>query len=358
MLLPSCHIARIFTLNVADVKDYKRFPSFKVDSSDNPWVFKEISKQPELLVPEEFNSPQNIESISLEQYLNKKGTTGFIIVRNDTILYEKYFQSYDTASIMPSFSIAKSMVSALTGIAIKEGYIESVKDPVTKYIDIFKHPGFDKITIEDCLNMRTGIRFNEGYYNPFGEVAKFYYGKNLKKYVAGLRIKEAADINYEYIGANTQILGFIIEKTTAKKLSEYLQEKIWIPMGAEYSASWNYDSKKHKNIKAFCCLNGRLRDFAKFGRLYLDDGNLYSPPIVPPEWIKETYNADKDSHDSKNYQYSYQWRVMDSGALFAKGILGQFIYVNPEKNIVIARFGKNMGKDIWPELFDQITESL
>jgi CubicO group peptidase (beta-lactamase class C family) len=259
---------------------------------------------------------------------------------------------------MPSFSVSKSVVAALTGIAISEGYIESVKDPVTKYLDIFKHPGFDKITIEDCLNMRSGIRFNEGYYNPFGEVAKFYYGRNLERYVAGLRVKELPDLNYEYIGANTQILGFIIEKTTGKRLSEYLQEKIWKPMGAEYSASWNYDSKKHQNIKAFCCLNGRLRDFAKFGRLFLDNGKLFDPPIVPPEWINATFTIDKDSRDSQNYPYSYHWRVMDNGALFAKGILGQFLYVNPNKNIVMVRFGRKASYVIWPELFNHLAEEL
>ena len=206
--------------------------------------------------------------------------------------------------------------------------------------------------------MRSGIRFNEGYYNPFGEVAKFYYGKNLKRYVSRLRIKDPPDTKYDYITANTQILAFILEKVSGKKLSDYLQEKIWIPMGAEYSASWNYDSKRYHNIKAFCCLNGRLRDFAKFGRLYLDNGKLYEPPIVSSEWIEQTYKVDKDSRDSQNYPYSYQWRVMDSGALFAKGILGQFLYVNPDKNIIMVRFGKKSSYVVWPELFDRLSASL
>jgi len=221
-----------------------------------------------------------------------------------------------------------------------------------------KDPGFKKVTIEDLLTMRSGIKFNEGYSNPFGEAAKFYYGLNLKRYTRRLKVIHEPGSVYEYASGNTQILGMILEKATGKTLSAYFEEKIWKPMGALRPATWSLDSRKYREAKAFCCINAVPEDFALFGQLYLKNGYVDEQAVVPANWVKESLTIHNDSKDSQGYPYTYMWRVMKDGCFFAKGILGQFIFVCPKKKIVIVRMGESAGNLDWPEFFHLLTDQL
>ncbi len=354
-ILSSCHVARYFYWNTADIKDLNKFPSYEIRSPEDKFYFNIAENQINPGIPEGYQPEKNIDG--LHDYLQEQKTVAFLIIRNDTVLFEQYFDGYGKASLLPAFSIAKSVVSALTGIAIDEGYIRTVNDPITNYLE-FKNPGFNEITIENLLNMKSGIKFEEGYLNPFSEMAKFYYGRNLEKYVYELKIEGPPGIQYNYQSANPQILSFIIEKTTGLKLTEYLEQKIWIPLGMQFDASWNYDSKKHKNIKSFCCLNARAIDFAKFGKLYLDEGIWQGKRIIPEQWISSTKNADKQFFDQAGYPYHYLWRIKKDGAMFAKGILGQYIYIDPSKNLIIVRIGKKDGEIDWPHFFELLAQQL
>nr|NQU90559.1 serine hydrolase [Bacteroidota bacterium] len=219
-------------------------------------------------------------------------------------------------------------------------------------------PHFENIRLEDLLNMRSGIKFNEGYSNPFADMAKYYYGRNLNKYIGKIKIEEKPDISYNYIGVNTQLLGMALERATGKKMNVYLEEKIWKPLGMEYDASWSVDSKKHQQIKAFCCINARAKDFAKFGRLYLNHGKMNGKTILPKDWVKKSTSIINDSKDSQGHPYTYQWRVKEDGAIYAKGVLGQYIYIFPEKNIIIVRLGKKATDVKWPMLFEELCREL
>jgi CubicO group peptidase (beta-lactamase class C family) len=382
LLLSSCSIARFFYWNFADINDYKKFRYLEVSKPETPFLFKKSSQG------------LSFDTISydgtiykFDDFFEKNKCTAFMIIKDDSILYEKYFLGRDQSSYVPSFSAAKSFVSALVGIAIEEGSIKSVQDPITDYIPELKNNDerFSKITIEHLLNMRSGILFKESYFNPFGNVAKSYYGLNLLGQLKKLKIKNDPDVDFEYISENTQILAFIVERATGKKLPEYLQEKIWQPLGMEYDATWSIDSKKHKEAKAFCCLNAVARDYAKFGRLYLNGGNWNGKQIVPEAWVKKSTTIDDNS---KDLFYSYQWwhnveykKTDDTTGLsakekerlisrlgktylripmndfFADGLLGQFIYVYPEKNVIIVRLGK-ASKVFWPKLFNKIAKEL
>jgi CubicO group peptidase (beta-lactamase class C family) len=260
--------------------------------------------------------------------------------------------------VIPSFSIAKSFVSAMIGIAVSEGAIHDIHQPVTDYLPEIKDPGFQKVTLEDLLTMRSGIKFNEGYSNPFGEAAKFYYGLNLKRYTLKLKVVKAPGTAYDYQSGNTQILAMVLEKATGKRLSEYFEEKIWKPMGASHSATWSLDSKKHREAKAFCCINAVPEDFALFGQLYLHGGVADGHSVVPGKWVEKTLTIRNDSKDSQGYPYTYLWRVMNNGSFFAKGILGQFIFVCPQKNIVILRMGESAGDLDWPDFFQLLTDQI
>ncbi len=349
LLLNSCHTVRFFTWNFADVNDYKRFPATIIHPGKGHFAFARKANS-FLKLPHSFLEDQQ----SFESFLNNNKTTAFLVIHQDTILYEKYFSDYNAASAFPSFSITKSVVSALLGIAISEGIISSLDDRVSKYLPKLSKNGFDRVTLRNLINMRSGIKFSEGYFNPFSEMAKFYYGKNLDKFVQKLRLNKEPGATYQYQSANTQILAMIIERTSGKSLPDYLQEKIWEKAGMQYDASWNLDSEKHGRVKAFCCLNARPLDFARFARLYCRDGNYQKEEIIPSSWISETFNNTTDSKDAAGYPYHFMWRVLDHDILFAKGILGQYIYIDRSKNLIIIRFGEKSKKVPWIDLFKEI----
>jgi CubicO group peptidase (beta-lactamase class C family) len=274
------------------------------------------------------------------------------------LIYENYFNGYTDSSIIPAFSIAKAFVSALVGIAIEEGFIKGTKQPITHFLKELKSPEFDNITIEDLLNMRSGIDFNEGYNSPFADMAKYYYGTNLKKYITKLKVKENPDVNYDYISVNTLLLSLIVERATNTKINKYLEQKIWQPIGMESDGSWSIDSEKHQTVKSFCCINTVASDFARFGRLYLNKGNWDGKQIVPEKWVAMSTSIINDSRDSQGYPYTYHWRVLENGSFFAKGILGQYVFIYPEKNLVFVRMGKDYADIDWADLFVELSKDL
>ncbi len=356
LLLTSCHVARFFYYNFADMKDYKKFPSQAVSKAENTFHFFRSSANKDLDIPSGLNEKH---FRTFEQMLDKEKTLSFLIIRNDSVVYENYFHNYDSTSIVPSFSMAKSFVSALIGIAIEEKKIKSVHQPITDFIpELKKNQGFDKITLEHLLNMRSGIDFNEGYSSPFADMAKYYYGLNLKKYILSLKVKKDPDLEYDYISVNTLLLSLALEKATGMSVTAYLEEKIWKPLEMEYPASWSIDSHKDQTIKAFCCINARTHDYAHFGRLYLNNGNWNGKQIIPVEWISRSLSIVNDSRDSQNYPYSYHWRVTVNGAFFAKGVLGQYIFVDPKKHLIIVRSGRGNGDVNWPHFFELLEQQL
>ncbi|MCX6244075.1 MAG: serine hydrolase [Bacteroidetes bacterium] len=352
----SCHVARYVYWNYADVSDYKKFPADTIRTGPAFHTFKKSVKTTSLVLPAGYQA--GADSASLDAFLEKNQTLAFLIIRNDTLIVENYFRGYNRNSVIPSFSVAKSFLSALFGIALSEGYIRDIHQPVTDYLPELKDPGFRKVTLEDLLTMRSGVSFNEGYNDPFSGAAKFYYGLNLRKYTLELKVVSPPDSAYDYVSCNAQILAMALEKATGRRLSDYFEEKIWKPMGAEQPATWSLDSKKNREARAFCCINAVPGDFARFGQLFLDDGTSDGRQVIPGSWVKESLTIRNDSKDSQGYPYAYYWRVLDDGSFFAKGILGQFIYVYPSKKIVIVRMGEKAGTVVWPEFFRQLAKQL
>ncbi|XZF13215.1 serine hydrolase domain-containing protein [Chitinophagaceae bacterium MMS25-I14] len=388
ILLSSCHVGRFFIWNFADIHDYKKFPKTELKKENIPFHFYEpVAGNATVRIPKEITEKKR--KYTFEQYLHHTTTVAFLVIRNDSLLYEKYLDKYDASSIVPSFSMAKSFVSILMGIAIDEGYVHDVHEPITRYLPMLDEKKFGGITIENVLDMESGVAFKESYFNPFGDVAKYYYGRNLKRYVSKLKLKGSPGIAFDYKSVNTQLLAMIIENATGKPLATYMQEKLWSKLGMEYDASWSLDSKKDKEVKAFCCLNARARDFAKLGRLYLHKGNWNGTQIVSEKWVNQSLNFDRVKN---GFMYSYQWwhspiylPLADSSKVnglhtivrgkdqhgkpadilakpgkdfYAQGFLGQYVYVYPEKNIIIVRLGhKEKGKISWPKMCRTIAEN-
>lgn len=348
LMLSACHAGRFIIWNFADIKDHKKFAKIDLDIDEtNTFKFKETNGSQ--FVSPSFSSTKDTRATpTLDDFLEKTKTVAFLVIRNDSILYEKYLYGRDTAALVPSFSAAKSVVSALVGIAIAEGHINSIKDSIRKYIPELPSKTFGAITIEHLLNMRSGLDFKEEYFNPFGHVAKFYYGTNLRKFTKQLKLKEAPGKTFEYISVNTQLLGWAVEEATGVNLVDYLEEKIWKPLGMETPASWSIDSRKQKMAKAFCCLNATARDFAKFGRLYLNRGNWNGVQIIPADWVVESTRFNGG-------EYKYQWWKVDKESYAAVGFLGQYIYVNPNQNLIIVRLGKQQ-KTNWETVFKTVAK--
>ncbi|MEO6302219.1 MAG: serine hydrolase [Bacteroidia bacterium] len=333
--------------NFAGIKDYKIFPSRPLQSSSSKFSFTET---PSGKYPKNITDKNNKE-VAFDDFLKKNKTVAFLIIRNDTIQYQNYFKGYDQSSIVPSFSMSKSITSILIGCAIDDGLIKSVDEPITNYIPELKKNGFEKVTIKHLLQMTSGMKFNEGYINPFSDVAAFYYGKNLRKKIPKIKMDYEPGTKFAYKSGSTQLLGFVLERALKDKtITDYLQQRLWQPLGMEFDASWSLDQKKNGLEKTFCCINARAKDYAKIGRLYLNKGNWNGKQIVSESWVKESTSLDKTDGSPGYYQYQW-WIPSKNGDFMAEGILGQFIYVNPAKNLVVVRLGKSSGKANWWKFF-------
>lgn len=354
-LLPK-HILRFFYWNYADLNDYQKFPHVPVKKGESTFYFREAMDSFSFIIPDKFTQGKDYQNF--ESFVEEKKTVAFLVVKNDTLIYEKYFDNYTDSSIIPSFSVSKPFVSALVGIAIDEGKIKSTMVPITNFLPELTNPGFEEITIEDLLNMRSGIDYNEGYNSPFADMAKYYYGTNLANYIKKLKLKESPDLTYDYISVNTLLLSLIVERATNFKINKYLEQKIWQPIGMESDATWSIDSEENQTIKSFCCINAVARDFARFGRLYLKKGNWEGHQIISEEWVNRSTSVINDSRDSQGYPYTYQWRVLPNGSFFAKGILGQYIFVYPEKNLIFVRMGKDYADIDWADFCLELSKAL
>tara|TARA_R110002124_G_scaffold126110_1_gene285539 strand:+ start:194 stop:1330 length:1137 start_codon:yes stop_codon:yes gene_type:complete len=310
------------------------------------------------------NKSLSATNVTLDSFVKLHKTISFIIIRNDTILYKRYNKKYSGTSLVSSFSMAKPMVSTLIGIAIKEGKIESINSRMTDYLTEYKsYAGFDSITIKNLLQHTSGIKFGDGKFNLIFDNAKYYWGKNLREKLTKLTLKNPPNTEYHYSNANIQLLALIIERVTKGSISKYLETKIWKPLGMEAPAFWSLDSSKENNIeKAFCCLQARSIDFAKFGRLYLNKGNWNGKQIISKEWVKQATQSDSKNNINRHF-YNYNWGIgpLKYGSFYAVGLYGQYLYNYPKKNIQIVRFGgalisynPNFWQDIFLQIIDQI----
>ena len=354
----SCKVSRFAYYNYANITDYKIFPSRSIEKPEKPFTFQK-TKKPLIKDSITITSKGKKTKQTFEDYLISNKTVAYLVIQNDSILYENYFNKYEEGSIVNSFSMAKSILSILVGIAIDEGKIKSIKEPVTNYLTNIKDEKFKDITIEHLLNMTSGIAFNESYTNPFGDAATFYYGTNLTKAVNKLKVEQEPGTRFKYSSGDSQVLGMVLQAALKEEsISEYLEKKIWKPLGMEYDATWSLDRKNNGVEKTFCCLNARARDFAKIGRLYLENGNWNGKQIVSKEWVRNSTKVDSTGGNVARYQHQW-WINQKDNSFEAEGILGQHIYVNPEKNVIIVRLGKKVGKTgSWTQIAQSIAAKL
>jgi len=321
----------------ADIDDLDVFETRVVESGEpQPWPMA---------------SGYNKEKLpdSLEAALIKYQSIAFLVIKDDSIQYEQYWDHYDKNSYSNSFSMAKSIVSVLVGIALDEGKIKSLDEPVGNYLPHFNEGNNSKLTIRNVLTMSSGLNWDESYSSLFSITAKAYYGENIEKLINGLKVVDEPGKKFDYMSGNTLLLAMIVEKATGMHLSNYASQKIWKPIGAELSAQWSLDHSDGEE-KAYCCFYSNARDFARFGRLYLDDG-MWNPPgqheggqqIVSKKYVRESVTpAAIDFDGSEKNCYGYQWWITEEKGhriFYARGLRGQYVVVIPDERIIFVRLG-------------------
>jgi CubicO group peptidase (beta-lactamase class C family) len=331
------HLRNFVNWGVHTIHDYNKHPLRKVAKGDvpQPWSYDSAynSKQ----IPNE-----------LQAIIDSNDTHAFLIIQDGKLIYERYWDNYDSSRLSGSFSAAKSIVSLLIGIALDEGKIKSLDEPVGNYVDHFKTKGLEKVTIKDLLTMSSGTNYYEGDKSYFSLNAYGYYGDDLEHMVQMMEKKEEPGKFWQYRSGDTQVLGFVVEKVFGDNISNLVSERFYKPMGAEYDAFWLLDGKE-KREKAFCCFNGVARDYARFGQLVLDNGRWNGKQIVSEKYIKDatspaTYLKDREENNAPVDFYGYQyWILKHSGvtAIAQNGLFGQYVYIIPEKNAVVVRLGES-----------------
>ncbi len=331
LLSGKTYLFKAVIYNFANIDDYKKFTNNTVSvSTPQPWDVSPAYNK--IRYPDTLNS-----------LLEALGSVGLLMIKNDSVLFEKYWDGYSDSSLSGSFSMAKSITSLLVGIALKEGKIKSVQDPVSNYLPEFAEGDKAKIKIIDLLTMSSGTNWNESYINPFSVTTEAYYGPDLYKTATGVKAINAPGTLHIYKSGDTQLLGLILEKVTGKSLSRYAAEKLWQPLGAQHPALWSTDHE-NGNEKAYCCFNSNTRDFARIGKLMLDSGKWKGRAIIDSAYYTNSIKACgiKDETGKACNYYGYQWWIdpQHPEIFYARGILGQYIIVIPSKKMIIVRLGK------------------
>lgn len=287
------------------------------------------------------------ETLQTRRFLDEMETTGLVVLKDGRVVFERYWLGNDATNQTASWSMVKSFVSALVGIAVGEGAIASIEDPVTRYVPSLAGSGYDGVRLKDVLQMSSGIRWNEDYSDPESDIRRsgraLGAGGSLDSFAATcVRGCEPGTFN-RYNTTDTHVLGMVLRGATGKGLSEYLHDKLWEPMGMEADAFWIVDSMGAEFAGAG--LSAVLRDYARLGLLYLNDGAQNGAQIVPADWVRASVTADAPHlrpgvrpNAAAPWGYGFQWWLPDdSGAFSAIGIYNQYIFVDPATRLVVAK---------------------
>lgn len=331
------------------IDDLNIFEHATVHAPDSCW---------EWAISDKYNSYKLSKEDSA--YIDDMKTVSFLVIRNDSILYETYRGGWNDTLTSNLFSATKSIVGMLVGIAMDEGKIGSVDDKVMKYIPEYNRGRQKDITIRNLLTMSAGMDWDEAYASLFSVTTHGYYGNDLYKLIMGIDIVDTPGVQYSYRSGETQLLSFVLEAATGETISKYAEKKLWRPMMAGQDAFWLLD-KKDGDEKSFCCFHTTARDAARFGRLMLNMGNWNGRQLVSRKYMEEalapaSYLKDQWGKDPLTY-YGYQTWIMNykgERCPYFRGMLGQYIIAIPSKNAVVVRLGHKRSREYVKELTTDI----
>ena len=334
------------TVFIDDLK-YFNYETIKSPLEKSPWIESEY-------ITNNFSS-------EFEEYNKKMGTAAYLVIHNDTIVGEKYYEGYSINSSTNSFSMAKTFVSLMMAKALEQDYIKSLEDKVTDYIPELKGEFADDVRIIDLAAMTSGLKWDEGTSNPFSPVAKQYFYEDVVKLMLDQPFIDPPGKTYHYSSGNTQILSMLIEKATGKKTSEYFQQEFWSKINPDNDAYWQIDSRESRNVKSFCCFHSNARDFSRLGKLYINNGNWNGNQIVDSMFIQKSTEPFLDNFNEYGIGV-WLSNYKDLKISLMSGHQGQYVIMIPEKKLIITRLGKrdiDLGRaGVSPDVLVYIDEAL
>ena len=312
--------------NTAFISDYEYFDNKEIRSANpKPW---DLHKK--------YNTIH--ESDELKKLNDERKTKSFLVIKNDSILFEKYYDGHKQTDISNSFSVAKSIVTSMMGKAIMEGKIKSLNQPVSDFFEEYNDGIASELTVGDLASMSSGMKWSEKYYSVINITSESYFTDDLRSVILRQEIENKPGQAFRYSSGDTQLLAMVIEKAIGTSLSDYLSQKFWSPMGAETLALWQIDSKESGMEKAYCCIAATARDFARFGKLYIDKGKWGDTEILDSSFVELSLKPVFDN--SPFYGYGWWLYEYEGKKVFTmNGHRGQFVISFPDENIIIVRQG-------------------
>jgi CubicO group peptidase (beta-lactamase class C family) len=335
VLLSSCgtYLEKVVVYNDPGLDDYKILP-YRTVHAEHP---SELYKSKDYM--------HKAAPDSLMHLLSASKSVAFLVFRNDSLVYEWYDRGFSEASPVNPFSATKSIVSILTGVALREGKLKSLDQQVGIYYAPFALDGKEQIRFKDLLTMRSGLNWQDNYFNPFSRVARLYYGSNLNATVNSLKVEVKPGSEFRYKNCDPQILTLALENAVGTNMSDYATQKLWNPLGMEYDGLWLVDKEKGGHEKSYCCLHATAHDLARIGMLYENQGNWRGTQIVDTAYVHASLlPADTTKPcgiHGNNYGYLWWLKNIDGlGDFAAEGMKGQWISVNPKEHLIFVRLGK------------------
>ena len=332
-LTGTSYIYKALIYQHADIDDIDIFPLREVKRGENSLAWPQAT---------EYNKVPL--SDTLRKTLEETESVAFLIIKNDSLIHEEYWDVYTDTTLSNPFSITKSIVSLLVGAAIKDGNIRSVDQPVSDFLPDFKEPQKSKITIKHLLQMTSGLDFMESYSSPFNYTTEAYYGTDLKGLVKKLKVIETPGTISRYKSGDTQVLGMVVSRATGKSLSDYASEKLWKKLGVQSAAQWSLDHVDGVE-KAYCCFYTNAHDLAKIGKLVLQNGKYNGEQLIDSAYMQASFAPVglPDQRGNLTDYYGYSWWLIQRGGIqvnHARGLAGQYLFIIPSENMIVVRLGK------------------
>jgi len=310
---------------------------------DHPYFENDIIEKGNTPSPWPIHEDYNVinETKKLTSVNKDWGTIAYVIIKNDSIWFEKYYDGFNENSKTNSFSMAKSITTSLLGKAIMDGYIEDLNQPVS---DFYPEYDYAKTTVGDLASMASGLDWIELYTNPFCITARANYDNDLAETILNQKVVKTPGVEFEYLSGSTALLGMVIQKATDKPLAKYLSESFWKPLGTANDALWQLDDKEHRLAKAFTSISSNAKDFARFGKLYKDHGKWGGKQLLDSAFVTKSITP----RFAESPEYGYGWWLKDIGNkhfFMMRGHLGQYVFVEPNDNIIIVRLGHRKSPD-------------
>ena len=323
------------------------YPVNRMTASDKPFQFPQGNL---LELPQSFSFKG--EALLVQDFLTETDTVALLVLKEGRLVYETYWQTGGKDVQWLSHSVSKSFVATGVGLALRDGLIKSLEDPISDYVPLLKGSGYDGVRIKDVLQMSSGIRWTEKYSSGTSDINRFGWtmlkGDSYDAFVASMAPETTPGTRNRYTGMDTQALTMLVRAVTGKSLTAHLHKELWQPLGMEFDAFWTTDEEGVE--LGLGGLNATARDFAKLGELYRLGGNWHGTQILPAEWVAASTIPDaphlqRGANDLSSHAmgYGYQWWLPegDDQDFSAIGIYNQFIYVNPEENTVIVKLSAN-----------------